>query len=355
MVETPKHPDSDAQPLLSATVEARRGRGMGQRVSYGATAIALILALVLLDIHIARWAATASGAFAELLARGSLLPLTCVAMVVVGAVEFVRLLRATGSRPNVAFALSMVTAMMLAPWLSAAGWLGSGPAQVEGLYGQVVLLALAFVGGGVCLVARGDPSGSLRDFAATVFTILYFGFLGSFAIQLRCGRDVVAQDGAWLLLIAILVTKCSDIGAYFAGSALGRRKLAPKISPGKTVEGMLGGLAASAGASVLFASAGRIASTAGLKGPYGEMFRDMSRAFALSDNNDLVSLIGWALAFGLVLSAVGQLGDLVESCFKRDAGAKDSGKLIPRFGGILDLIDSPLLALPVAWILMTAW
>ena len=355
MEDNPTHPESDAQPLMSAEAEVRRSRGMGQRVSYGATAIALILALVLLDIHIARWAATVGGAFAELLARGSLLPLTCSAMVVAGAAEFVRLLRATGSRPNVAFALSMVTALMLAPWLSAAGWLGTGPAQVEGLYCQMVLLALAFIGGGICLVARGDPSGSLRDCGATVLTIFYFGFLGSFATQLRCGRDVAAQDGAWLLLIAILVIKCSDIGAYFAGSAFGRRKLAPRISPGKTVEGMVGGLAASAAASVLFASASRIASTAGLKGPYYEMLRDMSQAFAPSDNNGFATLFGWALAFGLVLSAVGQLGDLVESCFKRDAGAKDSGKLIPRFGGILDLIDSPLLALPVAWILMTAW
>ena len=355
MAETPKHPESDVQPLMSVAAESRHGRGMGQRVSYGATAIALILALVVLDVHIARWAATAGGAFAELLARGSMLPLTCGAMVVAGAAEFLRLLRATGSRPNVAFALSMVTALMLAPWLSAAGWLGSGPAQVEGLYCQIVLLALAFIGGGVCFVARPTPEGSLRDFGATVLTIFYFGFLGSFAIQLRCGRDMVAQDGAWLLLIAILVTKCSDIGAYFAGSMFGHRKLAPTISPGKTVEGMLGGLAASATVSLLLASAGRIAPIAGAEGPCYAMVRDMSRAFAPSDNNGSTWLIGWALAFGLLVSAAGQLGDLVESCFKRDAGAKDSGKLIPRFGGILDLIDSPLLALPVAWILITGW
>lgn len=328
---------------------------MGQRVSYGATAIALILALVVVDVEIARWSATASGAFAELMARGSVLPLICTVMVVAGAVEFIRLLRATGSRPNAALGLSMVTALMLAPWLSAAGWLGSGPAWVEGLYCQIVLLAVAFIAGGICFVARSTPEGSLRDFGATVLTIFYFGFLGSFAIQLRCGRDMGAQDGAWLLLIAILVTKCSDIGAYFAGSMFGRRKLAPRISPGKTVEGMLGGLAASAAVSLLLASAGRIALAAGLTGPYYEMLRDLSRAFAPSDNNGQISLIVWAVAFGLVLSAVGQLGDLVESCFKRDAGAKDSGKLIPRFGGILDLIDSPLLAVPVAWILITAW
>ena len=354
-MEATRQPEIDTAPISPASAETSRGRGMGQRVSYGATAIALIIALVMLDVEIARWAATLGGSLAELLARGSLLPLACTAMVVAGAAEFMKLLRSTGSRPHTALALGMVAALMLAPWLSAAGWLGAGPAQVEGLYYQMVLLVLAFVGACIFLLARRDPNASLRDIGATVLTIFYFGFLGSFATQLRCGQDMAAQDGAWLLLVALLVTKCSDIGAYFTGSALGRRKLAPTISPGKTVEGMLGGLAASAAAAVLLVSGGRIAASVGLEGPNLAILTDISRVLGSSDNSGLGSLVPWAVAFGLMLSAAGQLGDLVESCFKRDAGAKDSGKLIPRFGGILDLIDSPLLALPVAWILITGW
>ena len=112
---------------------------------------------------------------------------------------------------------------------------------------------------------------------------------------------------------------------------------------------------ASAAAAVLLVSGGRIAASVGLEGPNLAILTDISRVLGSSDNSGLGSLVPWAVAFGLMLSAAGQLGDLVESCFKRDAGAKDSGKLIPRFGGILDLIDSPLLALPVAWILITGW
>jgi phosphatidate cytidylyltransferase len=82
--------------------------------------------------------------------------------------------------------------------------------------------------------------------AATLLMVFYVGFLGSFGLQLRCGRDIPGQEGAWLLLITLLVTKASDIGAYFVGTTMGRHKLIPGISPAKSIEGAVGGLMASA-------------------------------------------------------------------------------------------------------------
>lgn len=326
-------------------------------MSYGTAAILAILTLVLLDVLIAQWAERTDGALCELLERGSILPITFLVIVVLGAMELATMLRAGGAAPNVKFALTMITLLMLAPWLSAAGWLGNGPAQVEGLYWQIVLLVVAVVGNGILLVRGRSPDGSLQNFGATLLMVFYLGFLGSFAVQLRCGRDIPNQDGAWLLLVAILVTKCGDIGAYFAGVTFGRRKLAPAISPGKTVEGAVGGLLGSASAAVMFVSASRIANWVGLNdpsfGPLYSLIEDMSLALGMSDNTNFGMTILLAVGIGTVLSVAGQLGDLVESCFKRDAGTKDSGKLIPRFGGILDLIDSPMLAVPVAWLLLT--
>lgn len=309
---------------------------MGQRVAYGALAIAVLVLLFMVDVLIAQESHKLDGALGDLLRRGSVLPLAFLVLASLGAFELGRLLRAKGTEPNMIFAHAAITALLLSPWLSAAGWLGASPAAVEGLYWQLAILAAAMIGAGILAVPRRDPAGALRDFGATLIPILYLGLLASFGLQLRCGRDVPGDDGAWLLLIVLLVTKASDIGAYFVGSAIGRHRLAPRISPGKSIEGALGGLLASGLAGVLFAVV------------------EVAQSFSEQRVPDGLSPIWRAFFFGLALSASGQLGDLLESCFKRDAGIKDSGNVIPRFGGILDLIDSPVLALPVAWFLLTA-
>jgi len=200
-----------------------------------------------------------------------------------------------------------------------------------------VWLAVAVVGTGVWAVVRRDPQNSLRDSAATMLLILYLGFAVSFALHIRCGRGSVGPAGAWLLLMTILVTKASDIGAYFVGTFIGRHKLIPGISPGKSVEGAVGGLIASALVALLFAS----------------LCTDVIHSLSIRNHPTAISPIVRALLFGLALSAAGQIGDLVESCFKRDSGVKDSSNLIPRYGGILDMIDSPVFAMPVAWFLLT--
>ncbi len=326
---------------------------MGQRLVYGTLAIFVLLMVVTLDVVVAEWAEALDGALGDLLQRGSILPICILVIMLFAAAELGRLLRAKGARPLMLFAHLMIAALVLTPWLSAAVWLGSGPAQVEGLHWQVVWLAVAVIGTGILLIVRGNPEGTLRDTGATLTLIFYLGFLSSFGVQLRCGRDIPAQDGAWLLLIAVLTTKSSDIAAYFAGSAFGRHKLAPSISPAKTVEGAFGGLLGAALIAALFASASSLASAIGLGGPAGTLVDEITRSFSITRHPSAFSPVWRGVLFGLLLSAVGQIGDLLESCFKRGADTKDSGKIIPRFGGILDLIDSPVMAMPVAWFLLS--
>jgi phosphatidate cytidylyltransferase len=228
----------------------------------------------------------------------------------------------------------MIAALVLTPWVISAGWLTSMPPSAGPLYSQVVVLIVTVVGAGVLAVVRRDPEGTFRDMGATLLMIFYLGFLGSFAVSIRCNQAGPGAEGAWLLMVVILVTKASDIGGFFVGTAFGRHKLRPAVSPAKSVEGMAGGLVASALAAAIMALA--------MEGSSSVIAHDGGFPLACR-----------AAVFGLALSAAGQLGDLVESCFKRDAGLKDSGKVIPCFGGILDLIDSPVLAMPVAWFLLT--
>jgi phosphatidate cytidylyltransferase len=120
--------------------------------------------------------------------------------------------------------------------------------------------------------------------------------------------------------------KCGDIGAYAVGRLFGRTKLAPVLSPGKTIEGSLGGLAfACAAAYFTF--------------------------WAMADSTP--KRWGW-LAYGLLVGTAGMLGDLAESLLKRDAGRKDSSTWMPGFGGVLDILDSVLLAAPVAYLCWVA-
>jgi phosphatidate cytidylyltransferase len=327
---------------------------MLERVAYGTLSIAILLGLFLLDAVIASHAEDLTGPVGELLRRGSVIPIAILVVILLGAVELSHLLRVKGARPFTLFGYIVIAVLVLTPWLSAAGWLGSGAVQVEGIYWQAVWLMTACGGVGLAVIIRRDPAGFLRDAGTTLLVIVYLGFLGSFGLQLRCGRDMPEQTGVWLLLMVILITKASDIGAYFAGSLFGRHKLVPTISPAKTIEGAIGGLLASAAVAVLIMSTdpsvipptSRLGS---LLEPLG-----LRMTFQLLTDSETALSTFRAAVFGFIVSLSGQLGDIVESSFKRDACVKDSGKLIPRFGGILDLIDSPMLAVPVAWFLMTA-
>lgn len=167
----------------------------------------------------------------------------------------------------------------------------------------------------------------------TMFGMIYLGFMLGFLLSIR------RWESAWVVLAVVLITKSCDIGAYFTGRAIGRHKLIPWLSPGKTWEGLAGGVALSILVASLLAWWGRsIGPTMVGEGHFYE------HAFTT----------GQAVIAGACLSVVGQLGDLIASLLKRDAGMKDSSRLIPGMGGALDVLDSPLLAGPVAYWLLTA-
>jgi len=149
---------------------------------------------------------------------------------------------------------------------------------------------------------------------ANYFSIVYLGLLSSFVLAIRL------DFGLWPLLMFIFVIKSADIGAYAIGAPFGRHKFSPEISPSKTWEGMAGAVAAAVIVAIIFAR--------------------------------IFGIMSWwlALIFGLCFAFIGQLGDLVESMIKRDAEQKDSASNVPGFGGILDIIDSPLLAAPFAYL-----
>ena len=142
-----------------------------------------------------------------------------------------------------------------------------------------------------------------------------------------------ADVGAFSLFFAISCVVASDAGAYFAGRAWGRHKLAPNVSPGKTVEGAAGGVVAGTLVGLL------------LKGLADRFVPDLSAQLGL----------GAAALFAFTLAVVGIIGDLVESLLKRDADVKDAGRVLPGMGGVLDRIDSNLLAIPVMYYLLLAY
>lgn len=154
----------------------------------------------------------------------------------------------------------------------------------------------------------------LANCGANYFSVIYLGLLSSFVLGIRI------DFGLWPLLMFVFVIKSSDIGAYTCGKLFGKHKFSPKISPGKTWEGMAGAVVAAAIVAVLFAESCGI-------------------------------MVWWlAVVFGLCFAFIGQLGDLAESMIKRDAEQKDSSNNIPGFGGILDIIDSPLAAAVFAYL-----
>ena len=187
-----------------------------------------------------------------------------------------------------------------------------------------ILLALA---ASVMLILLAEmrryerPGGVTVNVAAAVFTVVYLGTLLTFLIQLRMSWGIAG------LASVILVTKMGDIGAYTVGRLFGRNKMAPGLSPGKTIEGAVGAVVFSVGAS---------AATFLWLVP------------VMNPDANPTSWWGWML-FGVAVCLSGIIGDLAESLIKRDVEQKDSSSWIPGFGGVLDILDSLLLASPVAY------
>ncbi len=174
---------------------------------------------------------------------------------------------------------------------------------------------------------RSDQTKTLEKVTGSFCTVAYVpGLMQFLLLLLFLGEGSRHGDGRMLLLYGILVIKFTDIGAYFTGCAIGKHKLIPKISPAKTWEGVLGGVALSVVISLLTLTAFR--------------FNVSGMAFTWIDG----------IVLGVLLAASGILGDLVESMLKRAADIKDSGHWIKGMGGLLDVLDSLLFAFPVLYL-----
>ncbi|HOW96980.1 MAG TPA: CDP-archaeol synthase [Kiritimatiellia bacterium] len=202
------------------------------------------------------------------------------------------------------------------------GVLQQAPGRVEIMVLFATLLAVL-----LRQFPQKDNPRPLETIAGTLFGVLYVAFLFNFFTRLLV--DWGDHDGRLLALYAIVVTKLSDVGAFFVGCAIGRHKLIPRISPAKSWEGCFGGIALSVLGSLAAAALAR---------PHWHQ----------------VSLgAGDAVALGLLLSLAGIAGDLTESLFKRAAGVKDSGRILLGMGGLLDVLDSLLFAVPMLYVYAT--
>lgn len=165
-----------------------------------------------------------------------------------------------------------------------------------------------------------DFSKMLAGVGVTILGVLYIAFLGGFLIATRMGFENYPFLSTHLLGFFFLVIMGADSGAYFAGSWFGKHKLVPKISPGKTVEGLIGGLV-----------------TAGAFGALASFWFFPELPFR------------WSVPLAMAMAAVSVLGDLAESAMKRGAGTKDAASILPGHGGLLDRLDSLLFNAPILY------
>ncbi len=184
---------------------------------------------------------------------------------------------------------------------------------------ELFFVLVAFLTLFLLQLRRRDSSQAIVGVSTALFGILYVSWCFSFLVRLRFLEGPGLPGGEWLVAYLLLVTKGGDIGAYAVGSAIGRHTLIPRISPSKTWEGTLGGLAFSVGAAAAL--------------------RSVFPAVGLRN----------LLILGGLLGILGQLGDLSESLVKRDCQVKDSGALLPGLGGVLDLLDSLLFTSPICY------
>jgi phosphatidate cytidylyltransferase len=203
------------------------------------------------------------------------------------------------------------------------GFVAAGAALAVAAAGRVdlsgVVLAVMTVALMVSMLTRvADMSRALVSAGATALAVLYVAVLGSYIVAVRAVRP--ADVAGKLLLLFFVTIMANDIGAYFTGRALGRRKLAPRVSPGKSVEGFAGGLVV----GVLGALAWKYAA-----------FEELPASHAAG--------------LGLVMGVLGPLGDLCESLLKRGSNVKDAASILPGHGGFLDRLDSMLLNAPVLY------
>lgn len=242
-------------------------------------------------------------------------------LAVSGLIEFYGIAAARGLACFKVWGIVGGVLMMLSTFLHATGWIGTGgsPARINDFETSILIVFVL----GLCLrqlFSKSNTAGILA-ISTTLFGLMYVPWLLNFIQKINFFPKV---EGHYYLLYFVLITKFSDTGAYVVGSLIGKHKMIPRISPGKTWEGFAGAILISTMASLVFA----------------HFF-----------HQHMVGMtIVHAVILGMILSVCAVAGDLIESLFKREAGIKDSGKLFPGIGGILDLLDSLLFNAPIMYL-----
>ena len=229
--------------------------------------------------------------------------------------ELFKMAEYTGIKPATKTTLFSCTIIIISTYL-----------EIKGIIGKEISNAILPISSiGICtwLLLQPKP-GKISDIATSIFGLFYLGLLPSYWIKLRELENIYNStnynnnlfsnldnfSGFNVTLVTCLLIVSSDIGSYFVGKRYGKRSLSP-ISPGKTIEGLIGGISCSIFTGIIFAT----------------LFK--------WENSILIGI-----SFGILVSLMGLVGDLIESMMKRDAKLKDSGNLLPGHGGMLDRIDS---------------
>lgn len=290
-----------------------------KRLIFGALMVAAAVGVIVLDGFLGQSSGGSGGgrlsvwSWSDWLRAGVISTAAMGLLVVLAAHEYCLLVRHGGHSPLYWPVVLGSVGLFALPIFSA--FSQTGGALPGFALAVCVVLAWMFLVKG----RSSSAEATITRLGVSLLGVCYLGVMGSFAVRLRV--DV----GPALLLGVLLTIKACDIGAYAAGRMFGRHKMVPWLSPGKTWEGLLGGVVLSCvvGGGLVPMSFGVLGLT--------------------------VWGMGFGVVFGLVLGLVGQVGDLAESMLKRDVAAKDSGRAIPGFGGLLDILDSPLFAVPAAW------
>lgn len=245
---------------------------------------------------------------------GVIVFIVVLALSLIAAREIVRILRDKGINASMRLSCASAVLGLGVSCLVPTEFKGEHSATIVSSAAALVLASsLAFYS------RRQTVEGVIAATGGTLLAFVYLGLMFGFIPAIR------REHSAWILLWVLVTTKSCDIGAYFTGRAIGKHKLIAWLSPGKTWEGLAGG--------TLFAAC------------VGAVGVEVLRQYG---HTSLPTWQGGALA-GVLFALVGQAGDLMASLLKRDAGIKDAGRILPGFGGMLDVIDSPLLVAPVAY------
>ena len=255
-----------------------------------------------------------------------------IVIVLLGQRELYRLIEDKGAHPLVSYGLAAGAALQVVAYLG-------------NEYHVTLILTATLLAVMVRQLGKAQIAEALVSISGTFFGVFYVGWLMSHAVVLRNFHDaavsrygeaavarlgIAPEAGIFYMLFCLVAVVWSDAGAYFTGSSWGKRKLAPKISPGKTGEGAVGGVVGGTAGGLL------------TKLVFDFFWPELSLA------------LGWkvALLMAFFVAIIAIVGDLVESLLKRDAQIKDTGRMLPGMGGMMDRIDSPLLGIPLMFYML---